>query len=152
MLIGVPKEIKNHEYRVGMTPTSVREAVRHQLETAGIGEIIARSVRAYFEDPSARALIDRLRVSGLTFVEPGKATSSGALKGQKVVITGTLPTLSRTEAAGLLEAAGARVTDSVSKKTSFLVAGEAAGSKLEKARQLGVEVIDEAELLRRIGR
>jgi len=118
----------------------------------GIGEIIARSVKAYFEDPSARALIERLRVSRLTFVEPGKATSSGALKGQTVVITGTLPTLSRTEAAALLEAAGARVTDSVSKKTSFLVAGEAAGSKLEKATQLGVEVIDEAELLRRIGR
>ncbi len=118
----------------------------------GIGEIIARSVRAYFDDPAARALVERLRVSGLTFVEPRKASISGALKGQTVVITGTLPTLSRTEASSLVEGAGGRVTDSVSKKTSFLVAGEAAGSKLEKARQLGVEVIDEAGLLRRIGR
>jgi DNA ligase (NAD+) len=76
----------------------------------------------------------------------------GALKGSTVVITGTLPTLSRTDATELLERAGARVTDSVSKKTSFLVAGEAAGSKLEKAKALGVEVIDETELLRRVGR
>lgn len=118
----------------------------------GIGEIIAKSVTAYFAEPAARDLVERLRVSDLTFTEPRPASTSGALKGQTVVITGTLPTLARTEAATLLESAGARVTDSVSKKTSFLVAGEAAGSKLEKARQLGVEVIDEAELLRRIGR
>ncbi len=118
----------------------------------GIGEIIARSVAAWFADPAARDLVERLRMSGLTFTEPRPTSTSGALKGQTVVITGTLPTLARTDAAALLEAAGARVTDSVSKKTSFLVAGEAAGSKLEKARQLGVEVIDEAELLRRTGR
>ena len=118
----------------------------------GIGEIIAQSVSAWFAEPAARDLVERLRVSGLTFTEPRPASSSGALKGQTVVITGTLPTLARADAAALLEAAGARVTDSVSKKTSFLVAGEAAGSKLEKATQLGVEVIDEAELLRRIGR
>lgn len=118
----------------------------------GVGEIIAASVASYFADPTASGLIERLRVSGLTFSEPSTASSSGALKGLTVVITGTLPTLSRSEATSLLEGAGARVVDSVSKKTSFLVAGEAAGSKLEKARQLGVEVIDEAELLRRIGR
>jgi DNA ligase (NAD+) len=118
----------------------------------GIGEIIAQSVAAWFAEPAARDLVERLRVSGLTFIEPRPASTSGALKGQTVVITGTLPTLARADAAALLEAAGARVTDSVSKKTSFLVAGEAAGSKLEKATQLGVEVIDEAELLRRIGR
>jgi DNA ligase (NAD+) len=118
----------------------------------GIGAIIARSVAAYFAEPSARQLVERLRVSNLTLSEPRPATSSGALRGQTVVITGTLPTLSRADASSLLEDAGARVTDSVSKKTSFVVAGDAAGSKLEKARQLGVEVIDEAELLRRIGR
>jgi DNA ligase (NAD+) len=118
----------------------------------GIGEIIAQSVSAWIAEPAARDLVERLRVSGLTFTEPRPASTSGALKGQTVVITGTLPTLARADAAALLEAAGARVTDSVSKKTSFLVAGEAAGSKLEKATQLGVEVIDEAELLRRIGR
>jgi DNA ligase (NAD+) len=117
----------------------------------GIGEIIARSVADYFADPSARDLVERLRVSGLTLSEPRGGTVGGALEGLTVVITGTLPTLSRQEATQRLEAAGARVTDSISKKTSFLVAGEAAGSKLEKAKALGVEVIDEAELLRRTG-
>jgi DNA ligase (NAD+) len=116
----------------------------------GIGETIAHSVVAWFDAPGARQLVERLRAHGLSFSEPLAPASSGALKGLTVVITGTLPTLSRQEAATRLEGAGARVTDSVSKKTSFLVAGEAAGSKMEKARQLGVEVIDEAELLRRL--
>jgi DNA ligase (NAD+) len=88
---------------------------------------------------------------GVTMREPRQRNSDGALKGMTVVITGTLPTLSRAEATEQVERAGARVTDSVSKKTSFLVAGEAAGSKLDKARALGVEIIDEAELLRRVG-
>lgn len=118
----------------------------------GIGTIIAKSVVSYFEDETARELIERLRVMGLTMSEPQPVAQDGALKGLTVVITGTLPTLSRTDATERLERAGARVTDSVSKKTSFLVAGEAAGSKLEKAKALGVEVIDEAELLRRVGR
>ena len=71
------------------------------------------------------------------------------MAGKTVVITGTLPTLSRTRATTIIEAAGGRVTGSVSKATDFLVAGEEAGSKLDKAKSLGVEVIDEAELLRR---
>jgi len=121
-------------------------------EVRGIGPIIARSVREWCDDPAAQVLVGRLEVMGLTLSEPQSARQDGALKGQTVVITGTLPTLSRTEATALVEQAGARVTDSVSKKTSFLVAGEAAGSKLEKATALGVEVIDEAELLRRVGR
>ncbi len=116
----------------------------------GVGDVIAHSVVGWFAAPGARELIERLRVSGLTFTEPVSPAGSGALKGQTVVITGTLPTLSRQEATARLEAAGARVTDGVSKKTSFLVAGEAAGSKLEKARTLGVEVIDEATLLARL--
>ena len=106
---------------------------------------------AYFSDPTARALVERLRVTGVTMREPRKRNTDGALKGMTVVITGTLPTLRRNDATELVERAGGRVTDRVSKKTSFLVAGEAAGSKLEKARALGVEVIDEAELLRRVG-
>jgi DNA ligase (NAD+) len=97
-------------------------------------------------------LVARLRASGVNFEQPRRAAAGGALKGVTVVITGTLPTLSRTETKRLLEEAGARVTDSVSRSTTFVVAGDAAGSKLEKARQLGVAVIDEAELLHRIGR
>ena len=77
--------------------------------------------------------------------------AGGALSGKTIVITGTLPTLSRTKATSLIEAAGGRVTGSVSKSTDFLLAGEEAGSKLEKAKSLGVEIVDEAELLRRIG-
>ena len=120
-------------------------------EVHGIGPVIARSVVAYFADRQARALVERLAGLGLTLTEPQPAAVGGALTGQTVVITGTLPTLGRAEAAALLEGAGARVTDSVSKKTTFVVAGEAAGSKLEKARALGIEVIDEAEMRRRVG-
>ncbi|MEP7383132.1 MAG: NAD-dependent DNA ligase LigA [Gemmatimonadota bacterium] len=118
----------------------------------GIGPIIARSVLAYANDPVARALVSRLADAGLTMAEPQSVAQDGALRGLTVVITGTLPTLSRADATDLLERAGARVTDSVTKKTSFLLAGDAAGSKLEKARTLGVEILDEAELLRRVGR
>ena len=134
------------------TMEALMEASEEEVgRVRGIGGTIARSVVAYFADPTARALVERLRVTGVTMREPRKRNTDGALKGMTVVITGTLPTLSRTDATELVERAGARVTDSVSKKTSFLVAGESAGSKLEKARALGVEVIDEAELLRRVG-
>lgn len=115
----------------------------------GIGPTIAAAVVEFFEDEQNRALIDRLRIHGLTFSEP--VTESGvALAGQTFVITGTLPALSRTEAAARIESAGGRTTSSVSKKTTAVVAGESPGSKLERAKTLGVEVIDEAELLRRI--
>lgn len=135
------------------TMDRLRDASEEAInEVRGIGTIIARSVVAYFRDPTARALVHRLKVMGLTMDEPQPVRQDGALKGMTVVITGTLPTLSRAEATALVERAGARVTDSVSRKTTFVVAGEAAGSKLEKARALGVEVIDEPELLRRVGR
>jgi DNA ligase (NAD+) len=117
----------------------------------GIGPTIAEAVVAFFEERRNRELIDRLERLKVNFEEP-RASSGGALAGQTYVLTGTLPTLSRTEATELIEAAGGRVAGSVSKKTDALVAGEEAGSKLEKARSLGVDVIDEAELLRRLGR
>ena len=116
----------------------------------GIGDIIADGVVAYFSDRSAKRLIEKLRKAGVNFTEPRQVAAGGALAGKTVVITGTLPTLSRTKATEVVEQAGGRVTNSVSKATTFLVAGEEAGSKLEKARSLGVEIIDEAELLRRI--
>lgn len=120
------------------------------LGVRGVGETIARSVIDWFADPEACALVARLQERGLTMSEPSAASGS-ALRGQTVVLTGTLPTLSREQATDLVEAHGGRVTSGVSKKTSFVVAGAEAGSKLEKARELGVEVIDEAELRQRVG-
>ncbi|HEX6314655.1 MAG TPA: NAD-dependent DNA ligase LigA [Gemmatimonadaceae bacterium] len=118
----------------------------------GIGDVIAKSVTQYFRDPTSARLIEKLRVRQLTFEEPQAAAADGVLRGQTVVITGTLPTLSRQQAATLIEQHGGRVSDSVSRKTSFVLAGDAAGSKLEKARSLGIEVIDEDELHRRLKR
>ncbi|MEP7066394.1 MAG: NAD-dependent DNA ligase LigA [Gemmatimonadota bacterium] len=116
----------------------------------GIGGIIAKSVAEYFAEPNSRKLMKRLATEGLTLTEPQAKTVGRSLAGLTVVITGTLPTLSRAAATGLVQAHGGTVTSSVSKATSFVVAGEAAGSKLEKARTLGIEVIDEAGLLRRV--
>ena len=120
------------------------------LNVRGIGATIANGVVAYFSDPGGRALVEKLRSRGVNFTEPRAVAAGGPLSGRTVVITGTLPTLSRTKATALIEAAGGRVTGSLSKSTDFLVAGEEAGSKLEKAKTLGVETIDEAELLRRV--
>ena len=96
------------------------------------------------------AEVERLEAAGLTLTEP-RAVRGGPLAGRTYVLTGSLPTLSRTEAAALIEAAGGRVAGSVSKQTDAVVAGEAAGTKLEKARTLGIEIIDEAELRARVG-
>jgi len=113
----------------------------------GIGPQTALSVAAWFENERNRALIEKLRAAGLKFMaEKDAAAGSSLLAGLNFVITGTLPSLTRDEATALIEAQGGKVTGSVSKKTSYLVAGEAAGSKLEKARELGVEIIDEAGL------
>jgi DNA ligase (NAD+) len=132
------------------TMDAIANATAEQiLEVHGIGEKIAESIVAWFSNPRARRLIERLRERGLTLTEPQTSTS-GALKGMTVVITGSLPTLSREQTIALVEANGGRVGSSVSKKTSFVIVGEDAGSKLEKARQLGVETIDEAELMRRV--
>ncbi len=115
----------------------------------GIGDIIAQSVADYVADPTTRALLERLRERGLTLSEPQAIVANGPFTGATVVITGTLPGMSRGEATALVEEAGGRVTSSVSKKTTFVVAGEEAGSKLEKAIELGIEVIDGEELRRR---
>ncbi len=119
------------------------------LAIHGIGDTIANSLASWFSNPNARRLVRRLAERGVTMTEP-QASSGGALKGLSIVITGTLPTLSREQAIALVEANGGRVTSGVSKKTSFVVVGADAGSKLDKARTLGVETIDEAELLRRV--
>jgi DNA ligase (NAD+) len=117
----------------------------------GIGSAIAEAVVHFFSEPRNRDLIERLRAAGLTFTEAQAVSADGPLAGKAYVLTGTMPTLSRAQAAELIERAGGRVAGSVSRKTDAVVAGEDPGSKLEKAKALGVEVIDEAELLRRVG-
>jgi DNA ligase (NAD+) len=115
----------------------------------GIGDTIARSVAAYLGSTSAKKLVRRLAAAGVRMDEPMAKAAGSSLLGQTVVITGTLSQLSRTQATALVESNGGRVAGSVSKTTSFVVVGEDAGSKLEKARALGIETITEAELIRR---
>jgi len=115
----------------------------------GIGEAIAEAVAGFFDEAKNRKLLERLEKLGLNFKEPAATDGKGPLAGQTYVVTGTLPSLSRAKATELIEAAGGTVTDSVSKKTTALVVGADAGSKLERAKALGIPVIDEAELLRR---
>ena len=135
----------------GTLDTLARASEDEILAVRGIGAIIARAVVAFFADPSARHLIAKLRRAGVHFSEPQPVMADGVLRGATVVITGTLPTLSRERATALIEQAGGRVTSSVSKATSLLVVGADPGSKLEKARTLGTEIIDEPELLHRLG-
>ena len=119
----------------------------------GIGPEIAQSVHEWFRIPANQTLIQRLRTTGLQFesaIAPTPVTGSQPLAGKTFVITGTLPTLKRDEAKALIQQAGGKVTDSVSAKTNYLVAGENAGSKLEKANTLGVALLTEEQLLEMI--
>jgi DNA ligase (NAD+) len=116
-------------------------------QTPGVGEKMSVSIAAQLHDERMLALIADLRDIGLRFAEAGAAPASGPLSGKTVVLTGTLPTLTREQATERIQAAGGRVTGSVSKQTDFLVAGEAPGSKLEKAVRLEVPVLDEDGLL-----
>jgi DNA ligase (NAD+) len=116
-----------------------------------VGPRVSEAIREFFDVEKNRELIEKLREAGLTFTaEKRKKTSE--LQGMTFVLTGTLPNLSREEAKAKVEAAGGKVSGSVSKKTSYVVAGEEAGSKLDKAKELGVKVIDEAELVEMLGR
>ncbi len=120
------------------------------LEVDDIGEIIAESVVNWFADPDNQQLLANLQAGGVqpqVEVVTAKA-ADGPFVGKVVVLTGTLPTLTRNEAKAKLEAAGAKVTGSVSRKTDYVLAGAEAGSKLTKAQELGVAIIDEAEMLR----
>jgi DNA ligase (NAD+) len=119
----------------------------------GVGPVIARSVADWFRDGENRRLLEKLRAAGIRMEDPEpEAPVEGPLSGSTIVLTGGLEALSRDDAAAAAEAVGAKVASSVSKKTDFVVAGENPGSKLAKAEQLGVEVIDEAEFLERLGR
>ena len=116
----------------------------------GFGEIMAESVVQAFQEPHRLALVERLRGYGLQMEYADAVSTDLRFAGMTFVLTGTLPTLKRDEAKAMIEARGGKVSGSVSKKTSVVVAGEEAGSKLTKAEALGVPVIDEAELLRRL--
>ncbi|MFY9724154.1 MAG: helix-hairpin-helix domain-containing protein, partial [Bryobacteraceae bacterium] len=113
-----------------------------------VGPKVAESIVQYFREPRNRELVDRLRAAGLDFTYVSERPAGGPLKGLTFVLTGALPTLSRDQAKALIERAGGKVAGSVSKKTSYVVAGEDAGSKLDKARALGISVVDERELRR----
>ena len=131
---------------------ALAEASLNELvQIDGFGEKTAEAVRAWFNQPTNCILISALRNVGLNPTPPSEAVSGGALAGKTVVLTGTLPTLSREEATAKIEAAGGKVSGSVSRKTHYILAGEEAGSKLEKAKTLGVPVIDEAGLMELLG-
>jgi len=115
--------------------------------TPGIGPVLAKQIAEALRDEDTVDLIARLRTAGLRFEEEGPPPGEGPLAERSFVLTGTLPHLTREDATARILAAGGRVTSSVSKKTDYVVAGEAAGSKLEKAERLGTAVIDEDALL-----
>ena len=130
------------------TLDALMDAPREQLlEVNDVGPIVADSVRQFFAQPHHREIVERLRAVGITWPEASAAEQGPKpLAGLTLVLTGTLPTLGRDQAQALIEAAGGKVSGSVSKKTHYVVAGAEAGSKLAKAQELGVPVIDEAGL------
>jgi DNA ligase (NAD+) len=126
----------------------VLEATEEELQAArDVGPEVAREIRAWTSEPRNRRVVERLLAAGVT-AAPEVAPAGGLLAGKSVVLTGTLAKLSRDEARAEVERRGGRVTGSVSRKTDLVVAGEEAGSKLARARELGVRVMDEAEFLR----
>ena len=124
----------------------------HLLTVRDVGPVVAHSIRTFFDQPHNREVVEQLRAAGVSWPEGEPAERAPQpLLGKTFVLTGTFPTLKRDEAKAMLEAAGAKVAGSVSKKTDYVVAGEEAGSKLDKAQELGVAVIDEAQMLALLG-
>lgn len=125
-------------------------SVEQLLAVRDVGPVVAQSIRTFFDQPHNREVVEQLRAAGVAWPErepsPEADAASLPLSGKTLVLTGTLPTLSRDEAKAMIEAAGGKVAGSVSKKTHYVIAGEEAGSKLEKAQSLGVPVLDEAGL------
>ncbi len=132
----------------GKLDTIMDAPAEQLLEVADVGPIVAESLHTFFDQPHNREVVEQLRACGVTWEEGEPAAQTPKpLAGKTFVITGTLPTLSRDDAKDRLEAAGAKVAGSVSKKTDYVLAGAEAGSKLTKAQELGVAVIDEAEMI-----
>jgi DNA ligase (NAD+) len=133
---------------------ALKKATVEDLEAVEeIGPIVARAVHEWFHDAGNRKLLDKLRKAGIRMADPPKRKKArGPLAGKTIVLTGSLESMSREEATRAAEEAGARVASSVSKKTDFLVAGADPGTKHDRAVQVGVEIIDEKEFLKRLGR
>ncbi|MGE0350178.1 NAD-dependent DNA ligase LigA [Hydrogenophaga sp.] len=139
------KEMARH---FGQLDRIMDASVDQLLEVSDVGPVVAQSIRTFFDQPHNREVVEQLRACGLTWEEGEPAARAPQpLAGKTFVLTGTFPSLSRDQARDLLEAAGAKVAGSVSKKTDYVVAGAEAGSKLEKAQSLGVAVLDEAGML-----
>ncbi len=139
------KELARH---FGQLDRIMDASVEALSEVNDVGPVVAQSIHTFFEQPHNREVVEQLRACGLTWEEGEPAARAPQpLAGKTFVLTGTFPTLSRDQAKDLLEAAGAKVAGSVSKKTDYVVAGAEAGSKLEKAQALGLAVIDEAGML-----
>ena len=137
------KDLARH---FGSLDALVAADVEALQQVPDVGPIVAKSVAEFFDEPHNVEVVEQLRAAGVHWVEGAPRDTAGVLAGKSVVLTGTLPDLSRDQAKELIEAAGGRVTGSVSKKTDFVIAGSEAGSKLDKARALGVEVLDQAGL------
>jgi DNA ligase (NAD+) len=140
------KDLARH---FGAIDRIMQASVDQLLQVKDVGPIVAQSIHTFFQQPHNREVVEQLRAAGIAWPEhDGDAPAQGPqpLAGKTLVLTGTLPTLGRDDAKALIEAAGGKVSGSVSKKTHWVVAGEEAGSKLDKARELGVPVLDEAGL------
>ena len=153
--LGIPnvgsKTAKDLAKRFG-TLEAVRAATREELlAIPDVGEIVAQSILSFFSDASIAEQIDALLSYGVSPKSEQAANTASRIAGKTIVVTGTLPTLGRREAETLIEQNGAKAAGSVSKKTDYVLCGENAGSKLDKARKLGVPTLEEAEFLRMIG-
>ena len=145
---GAAKELVKHFASL----EKLMEAGEEELTAINdIGETTAKCMVEFFRDAKNKEVIEKLKKAGVNMTAEQEEDSSNKLEGLTIVVTGTLPTLGRKEAQELIEKNGGKCTGSVSKKTSLLLAGESAGSKLTKAQNLGIKIIDEAELLRMIG-
>jgi DNA ligase (NAD+) len=140
------KDLARHFGGIDALMEADEETLRQVPE---VGPVVAQAIAQFFAEPHNREVVEQLRAAGVSWAEArSEVRSRGAAAGKTFVLTGTLPTWSRDEATALIEAAGGKVSASVSRKTDFVVAGAEAGSKLAKARELGVEVIDENALRR----
>lgn len=152
--IGIPnvgaKTAKDLARRFG-TIEALRSATVEQLtEVPDVGEIVARSIVEFFADPSIATQVDRLLAHGVK-PRPEEVQQDSPISGKTIVVTGTLEKLDRRQAEALIESLGGKAAGSVSKKTDYVLAGESAGSKLTKARELGVRVLNEQEFFELIG-